>query len=422
VGRHEGFLSERDRQILKRVFRVSEPETLPKLLSAVPATKEIPVIEFFYNERPKGGRKRRAPHVLCAFKHGARHWRGYVMKYRNGSRILVGIKCGAHHFGLDFYFIEETFKSARSRQRDLVRLLALRKLIPAAKAEVLALPEHPAVAAFDGFRDRLTAEFHALANSLSRFATTGGRLISTKFKRDIGAEEKRAERMVPSLFRAVEAARAENLGQAEVSARVAKIKDWMGRQSPIETSVDVDLGPCFGVQLFLEQSTARLLANRASAALRKALRPFQEAKSEGLSGARLATATSALRSAVAQVRELQELLREVEQFTEWENAKRVEGWSRVEAAAARDPLPYHVLAQGGTLVRADNGTALRVDVGYSVPVLSALDAIEEALGIEVASSPYRRRGKTGFRAGTNRGYKSLRGAGERHNPANAYLR
>jgi len=147
------FLAPEDRELQSRTFDIDDPSTLEGLLDHPPDTDEVPEIEFTYDVTPPGGRKAgHAPHLQCVFPHPARHWKGYVVRWKSGTRARLGGTCGADHFGFDFNHVEQRFESARSRKGDLQKFIALRTLLPEVVAELRALPRHQSVLTYDAYR------------------------------------------------------------------------------------------------------------------------------------------------------------------------------------------------------------------------------------------------------------------------------
>jgi len=127
-----------DSEILKTTFRHADPEALPDLLAALRAGDEVPELEFEYDTRGTGVGMVRCRHCK---KHAANHNVGFVLRYQDGSRILVGKNCGEKEYGQAFTYRAKHFRSAMKRSELLRRklgLVAVRKELVAVLDDIKA--------------------------------------------------------------------------------------------------------------------------------------------------------------------------------------------------------------------------------------------------------------------------------------------
>jgi hypothetical protein len=119
------FLSETDKALLSRDFNLSADVDLGELASELPDGYEIRDIVFRYDHTPPGGKRSgHKPDLTCSFKHGARHWKGYIVELSDGRKARIGSTCGERHLGQKFGIAENRFKEAHARQHDVRRLIA----------------------------------------------------------------------------------------------------------------------------------------------------------------------------------------------------------------------------------------------------------------------------------------------------------
>ena len=171
------FLTSEDREIIDRAFSIEEPTQLHGLVERPPQTDQIPTIEYAYSVRPPGGRKMgHAPSMKCVFSHSPLHWKGFVIRWKNGDRALLGSTCGSIHFGFSYTEIKKTFDDSRSRQADLIRLVAVRSLLPEVLTELRASLVGNEVRSYDTHRSDFMSAFPELHQALGEFARLGGRL------------------------------------------------------------------------------------------------------------------------------------------------------------------------------------------------------------------------------------------------------
>ncbi len=186
-------------QLLEAQFFNESPEHLPRLLERMPLGEELPHIEFTYDTR--GGAMVRCRHCK---PNAANHHRGFVLRYENGDRVLVGKDCGAKQFGESFNIRKNEFSAASKR----AELLKRREHIIRHRRRALQIIE--TIEGYDGwgayarskksFRHGLWQIVGALQEAVQR---RDGVLYITDRVRDLAAEQKRT-RSGPPIMKEVE--------------------------------------------------------------------------------------------------------------------------------------------------------------------------------------------------------------------------
>lgn len=221
-----------DQSLRARTFTVKEPEKLENLLKTIPPEAGLPVIEYAYDVTPAKGKPRSL--VYCAHCHHPTHFRGYVVKWGNGCRCLVGKDCGARNYGADFHLIEKAFREERRRNVHLLRLDALIYSLPSVLRAISEIASAPALADFDTVRERMQSEAPTMWSALEAAAETG-ELVVEELVRDIRAEERRAARRPDVEF--------------DKNGKEVKAKDAKDDQ-PIYVKVERVIGRMGGVDFF----------------------------------------------------------------------------------------------------------------------------------------------------------------------------
>lgn len=113
--RHYERLS--DDQLLLTELETQDPESLPGIVSEVPAGDDEAYVEFKYDLRGSG----RAEEFACVHGHH-RHLAGFVMR-KGEARFLVGWMCARELYGETFSAYKADFDAAVDRRRGLLRRL-----------------------------------------------------------------------------------------------------------------------------------------------------------------------------------------------------------------------------------------------------------------------------------------------------------
>lgn len=182
-----------DEELRSRVFTIKEPESLPDILTKIPADRGLPTIEYAYDVTPaKGGRKKKRSKVYCAHCHFETHYKGYVVKWPDGKRCLVGVICGAKHYGADFHTTVHRFKEERNRQVQLQRYDAVMSLLPDVISAIGRIAGHPSINGFERLVFTMQRGVPDAWQSLAAVAERGD-LFVEELIRDIQAEERLSE-------------------------------------------------------------------------------------------------------------------------------------------------------------------------------------------------------------------------------------
>lgn len=161
-----------DDELLSTQLTTDDPESLEDLSEDQPPDEEA-LVEMAYNV---SGRERGM--VRCVFCKHPNHFNGVVMRYKSGTRRLVGRDCAGKHYGVTFDLLARDFDAARDR-RDYVEQ---QRLVMARDRDILgmmaAMRADPSVAEFGEMRRRLR-EFvgETLWAKLVRIADGDGRLV-----------------------------------------------------------------------------------------------------------------------------------------------------------------------------------------------------------------------------------------------------
>ena len=104
-----------DDQLLVTELETQDPESLPGIVSEVPAGDDEPYVEFKYDLRGSG----RAEEFTCVHGHH-RHLAGFVMR-KGEARFLVGWMCARELYGETFGAYKADYDAAVDRRRGLLR-------------------------------------------------------------------------------------------------------------------------------------------------------------------------------------------------------------------------------------------------------------------------------------------------------------
>ena len=375
------FLASDDRDLLSRTFDIDDPSTLAGLLDHPPNTDEVPEIEFTYDLTPPGGRKAgHAPNLECVFRHSARHWKGYVVRWKSGARARLGGTCGAEHFGFVFDEVEQRFDGARSRKGDLKKFIALRALLPEVVSELRALPRHQSIIAYDTYRQNLRTDFPELHHALGVIARLDGQLLTTRQERDHNAEHDRAHRSEEGrkLFQALEDA--PRKGPGVVKACNHRIKQWLSSQQPIMKTVTQDAGPLAGGAILTDPRPLTHIASTATITMVRLADEITGNRSDHWNSAHpFSTTFKAIRDATGAADQIVRLLKELIRFTENANLGRVAIWTAYEIETMRPRVPHAVTARGRQLTCDKDGVSLTLPADFVIPTLAKLQELRELM-------------------------------------------
>lgn len=313
-------LSERDRQLLARRFRIREPEKYPGLTERL-EKGAVPVrILHEYDETPPGGRKAgHKPHVRCCFGHP--HWHGYVVEFEDGSIGLLGENCARRDFGNDVIdAIKGVFDAERDRQYQINRLFAIRAAMPAALGELRKLAGDTR---FDSFWRTLPQRYGKACREMARgVRSSQGTLMGIRQERNENAERKEAEKANPDLFDAYEAAES----QEERRIAAARIKKFIERRPRIYKNVEFPMGQCDGWGL-LDGSKRPVMADVLARAIAAAERADDDKPIERWGKADFARMRGDLDELFAKVDEARKAVTELLRFASPANRERIADWA-----------------------------------------------------------------------------------------------
>lgn len=168
---------------------VEDPDTLEHLLDRVPDGKEMPQFEATYDTKLTTGRRVRC---RACKKKAHNHSKGFVLRYGDGSRILVGGDCGRRRFGQkDWVMGERALLQRIELAQYLGRKKATLRAAPAFRDWLERLTSEPALTQYVNLRDYLRTNMRELLGLLSHelSATQGRELRYPARVRDRTAED-----------------------------------------------------------------------------------------------------------------------------------------------------------------------------------------------------------------------------------------
>ncbi len=178
-----------DEQLLETAFRADDPTRLDGVVHEVPTTDQTPFVEFAYDTKTNSGQKVRCVH--CRYPN---HYRGFVLRFMDATRILVGKDCGKKLYGADFDLIEKDFDAARDRAYYLRCKRSALAAAPAFRAALASLRSHPAIGQFQATKHSFNRAMPALVPALAQACLQdGGALYVDGKVRDYEAEARREE-------------------------------------------------------------------------------------------------------------------------------------------------------------------------------------------------------------------------------------
>lgn len=378
----DDFLTPQDREILERTFDIDDPAQLTGLLDRPPDTDEVPEIEYAYNITPPGGRaKGHAPTLKCVFPHTARHWRGSIVRWKNGDRARLGPDCGADHFGFNFKAVEERFVAAKSRKNDLVRFVALRSLLPKVVDELRPLSKAPCIVTYDELRQSFSAIFPELHQTLGTIAHGDGLLRTTRQERDRTAEENRVEKSKEGreLLKACEDARSKGPGVVKACNR--RLKQWMDDQSPIMKTVIQEAGALSGRSFFTDPRPMVHTVGTATVTMAKLAAEITSKRSDHWTATSPFSRTfKSIRDAIALIDAVGDRIEDGRRFSSQANLQRITQWASFEMHAPRPRVRNAVSTQGRTLINVEGGARWSFAADITLPALHQLDELRRLMG------------------------------------------
>jgi len=362
-----------DAELLARQFTTDDPESLDNLCLMVPETDQAPVIEFAYNLTPSKREER--PYVRCAHCKYPNHWRGYVMRYPDGRRFLVGKDCGAKIYGADFTLVENRFDEQRTRKGYLRRLGNVRVAFPELlRAVGDILHDHPVFTQYQACRRELHDNLPNLCRQLSLVASRRQGMLAVEERvRDYAAEQRRDEHQKEEQ---------EEVAKLTLTQRKKLRKKGLlpkKDERPIYRTIERHVGRLAGDSLFVSGISPRQAVLECHDRLKAIFREITNRGSENITTTQLRTLVRELGDILDRIDGQLDFLNAVPSFFNPENLLTVAAWaSRIPACKGR----YH--AQGGILLRlpvddGDSGIRITAPAGYTVPRPDALSVFRLAL-------------------------------------------
>jgi len=187
----EGFPT--DDELIGQKIEVDDPLALDSLLPRARPLIEMPILEHLYK---RGSSGKKVPCAYCRDPQCPNHLKGYVLRYADGARVLIGNRCGEHHFGQQaFKKMVETIVAKNDLRSLLVRRRAVLTAMPAFKRQISVAAASPQVRVYGQAR----RQFHSEQPNIAAAATyavsaMGGTLMQTVQVRDLKAESDREEK------------------------------------------------------------------------------------------------------------------------------------------------------------------------------------------------------------------------------------
>lgn len=354
---------------MERIFTVDDPRTLDGVLSIVPGEAPVPEMEFSYDiSPPKGSIRDESTMATCVHCRHPNHWHGFVMRFPDGSRILVGKDCGFKLYGAEFNEKHRSFKSARATSLRLSRIRTIDAQVDKSLGELWALAQAPALIAVLTVRKQLRDRMPALARALGAVATSGG-MLSYEVQVDDVIGQLRDE----SLEEDPDQKKAETDGE---------------KKKPRTRTETRNHGSLKGAMLFRTEQSPASVIEEQQAKLRAFWRPdrksgtptpLEKAEIKTLSETKAGTLVADTRRAVEVAEEMIGLGHALAAFFERDNLVRIVRWTR-----DRPDLRgrYALTTQGGIAwENEDTGTKVAVvrPKDLLVPPSPGLERLKRAL-------------------------------------------
>lgn len=183
-----------DDELLGRTYRIEDPTTLDGFLDRVrPLAEDMPALEYVYYNGSAGTR---LPCAYCRDLDKPNHLKGFVLKYPDGARVLIGNLCGEEHFGQrEFKRMRQRFEAEANRQSLLRRRGAALGGFPALLAGLRATLASDGVDTYRRLQATFRHQFPRLAAMLNyAVAARGGEVFYYAEVRNLKAESDREER------------------------------------------------------------------------------------------------------------------------------------------------------------------------------------------------------------------------------------
>lgn len=181
-----------DAELLERTVRAYDPEALSGLLDTEPHGGQLSYIEMDYDTSLTTGRKVRCAHCKV---NAVNHYKGVVVRYEDGGRVLLGQDCAYNLYGIQFREVQRDFRAGIEKRSLLLRLKQLQEVRAATIELIEQLEANPVWHAYAQKKREFNRRFPALVRQLGEIVTSGeNHLMAAERVRDRDAEERRDEK------------------------------------------------------------------------------------------------------------------------------------------------------------------------------------------------------------------------------------
>ena len=265
-----------DAALLRRQFRISDPDALENLSQTLPDDYRLAELEFQYDVTPSTrSEKRKTPRRWCAHCGKPKQWIGAVMRSPSGVRFEIGHDCGTELFDLDFNIQQRLHDEDWKRQRALRRRARLLEVFPDALAECRELSGGQALLSFEEILNEIKVGMPKLFGAICFAADHAqGRMTIDHRVRDYAAEARREDgsRDFDGELAQAEKRRANGtMTLTKFKAIRAELKELKSHQdqSPIYTTLRKDIGPISGIEAFCGENNLKAVVQTNLNALAK---------------------------------------------------------------------------------------------------------------------------------------------------------
>lgn len=174
--------------LLQTEFTTSDPESLDGVSETVPDLG-VPEVEFRYNMSGRGEM------VRCVYCKYPNHFDGFVVKYSDGTRNLVGRDCAVSHHGVDLERHLNEFESNIERQGYARRTEHLKKTAALVRKAFENLKKHPAISEHDRVLAGFRYDLGDLSKACAAAAWSDRPLVVEHIVRDEEGERRRKKQL-----------------------------------------------------------------------------------------------------------------------------------------------------------------------------------------------------------------------------------
>ena len=375
------FLTDEDAALLQRDFEVSGRGVIEGLLERIPDTSETPLPEYSYSTRPEGGRRGGAkPDLRCAIGHPQRHWRGEVLRYNDGSRIMVGRDCAEKHFGLKMRKRFDEFDDAKSRKRQLQLLIQAHEQLVGVIAELRAAYSHESVRIFDSCRREFVGRMPKLVACLKGIhAHNAGSLVASHQVRDYAAEDRAAgaSKEGRDLHKAIESAGAKGAGVLQAARH--RLKKWRASLPHLYKQENVTVGHLQGAKFLTLPRQMKQELERLASRLFVVDRRLQQANSSELDGEAIDAVLTSVRAALIEAWHAQEFIAALDSFSSPQNLEAIARWAALDASTTKPRFGCVIKQQGRRIIDTETSNEFRFPDSVGRLRLPKTDALRNAL-------------------------------------------